>query len=60
MPTSDVKNRLVEATFKRCAKEGLVSNMVWRNLKAAASPLLLGDFLEQANSGLEANWSRNI
>jgi PPR repeat. len=60
MPTSDVKDRLVEATFKRCAKEGLVSNMVWRNLKAAASPVLLNEFLEQANNGLEANWSRNV
>ena len=60
MPESEVRDNLVEATFKRCAKNGLVTNMVWRNLKAAASPMLLNELLERANSGLEANWSRNV
>lgn len=60
MPESEVRDNLVEATFKRCAREGLVSNMVWRNLNAAASPTLLAELLEQANSGLESSWSRNV
>jgi len=60
MPQAEIRDNLVEATFKRCARDGLVSKMVWRNFKAAASPLLLSDILEQANSGLEATWSRNV
>ena len=59
MPQSEVRDNLVEATFKRCARDGLVSNMVWRNLKNAASPMLLSNFLEQAG-GQDANWSRNV
>jgi hypothetical protein len=60
MPESEVRDNLVEATFKRCARDGLVSKMVWRHLSTAASPLLLGQLLEQANSGLKAHWSRNV
>jgi len=60
MPESEVRDNLVEATFKRCARDGLVSKMVWRNLSNAASPTLLGNFLEQANSGSKAHWSRNV
>lgn len=60
MPEAEIRDNLVEATFKRCARDGMVSKMVWRNLNAAASPGLLNDFLNQANSGLEATWSRNV
>ncbi len=61
MPDSELRDHLVEATFKRCAREGLVSNMVWKNLKHAASPTLTSELLAQASdSKLEANWSRNV
>ena len=61
MPESEIRDSLVEATFKRCARDGLVSDMVWRNLKAAASPELRTALLNQSNDNiLEATWSRNL
>ena len=61
MPESEIRDSLVDATFKRCARDGLVSDMVWRNLKAAASPELRGSILNQSNDNiLEATWSRNL
>lgn len=61
MPESRVRDNLVEATFRRCSREGLVSDMVWRNLEAGASATLLDTLLQQRSEGeLRAQWSRNM
>jgi hypothetical protein len=53
MPESEITDSLVEATFKRCARDGMVSKMVWKN----ASPRILDKFGEEKS---EASWSRNV
>lgn len=53
MPESEITDSLVEATFKRCARDGMVSKMVWKN----ASPRILEKFGEEKS---EASWSRNV
>ncbi len=60
MPESDIRDNLVEATFKRCAQEGLVSGFVWKKVSAAASSSLLQTLENLAKKdNNEAKWSRN-
>ncbi len=60
MPESKIRENLIEATFKRCAQEGLVSNLVWKKLRLAASSELIKVLQETAaKDNNQAKWSRN-
>lgn len=60
IPESDIRDNLVEATFKRCAQEGLVSKLVWKKIQVAASQKLLKSLQESAEKeNNQGKWSRN-
>ena len=60
IPESDIRDNLIEATFKKCAQEGLVSKLVWRKVRVAASSVLLKSLeIIAAKDNNEAKWSRN-
>mmetsp|Transcript_9236 Transcript_9236/g.11643 ORF Transcript_9236/g.11643 Transcript_9236/m.11643 type:complete len:919 (+) Transcript_9236:141-2897(+) len=60
MPDSEIRDNLVEATFKRCARDGLVSQLVLKKLRHRGSSSLSRSLLRDAGHGdNEAKWSRN-
>lgn len=61
MPVSDMRNKLVEATFRRCCHEGLVSDLVIRHCKRRTSKdMFIGLMNDVQESELPSKWTRNI
>jgi pentatricopeptide repeat protein len=46
MPDSEIREKLVTSVFRRCCKEGLVGDMVLREMKALSSPDFYQSLLE--------------
>eukprot|EP00986_Skeletonema_menzelii_P009410 scaffold4277_cov140-Skeletonema_menzelii.AAC.3 len=49
MPDSEIREKLVTSVFRRCCKEGLVGEMVLREMKALSSP----DFYQSLMTGYD-------
>mmetsp|Transcript_27035 Transcript_27035/g.54023 ORF Transcript_27035/g.54023 Transcript_27035/m.54023 type:complete len:937 (-) Transcript_27035:229-3039(-) len=52
MPDSEIREKLVTSVFRRCCKEGLVGEMVLREMKALSSPDFYQSLLEEIDTKL--------
>jgi hypothetical protein len=65
MPESEMREKLVTSVFRRCCKEGLVGDMVLREMKAISSPDFYQSVLEGVGYGTKLgippkNFSSNV
>jgi len=61
MPQSDVRNKLVEATFRRCCHDGLVSDLVIRQCKRRTTRDMYIELMNNVQeTKLPFKWTRNI
>ena len=61
MPRSDARNEIAELVFKRCCKDGQVSQYVLRKLKASVSPTRYRQMLGgRKEDKLPRSWTTNV
>lgn len=63
MPESDVRDNLVKGLFRKCCRDGLVSNFVLKEMRGLATPDLYQSILKGVTNdygNLPKSWSTNI
>ena len=62
MPKGDMRNKLIEATFRRCCHDGLVSDMVVRQCKKSTNKEMYLRLMSSVKeeSQLPRQWTRNV